>query len=69
VLEAEEGSLYPALQKMLMEGWVSGEWGTSETNRRVRFYTLTKEGKKRLQTEMEQYQQATEAIQGILRTA
>jgi transcriptional regulator len=69
VLEAEEGSLYPALQRMLMEGWVTAEWGQSETNRRVRFYTLTKDGKKRLQQETAQYQQVTDAIQGILRTA
>ena len=52
-----------------MEGWVSAEWGSSETNRRVRFYTLTKDGKKQLQKEMESYQQATAAIQGILRMA
>jgi len=69
VLEAEEGSLYPALQRMLMEGWVTGEWGVSETKRRVRFYTLTKDGLKRLKQEMAQYEQVSAAIQGILRTA
>ena len=69
VLEAEEGSLYPALQRMLMEGWVTAEWGVSETNRRVRFYTLTRDGKKQLQREVEAYAQVTAAIQGILRTA
>jgi transcriptional regulator len=69
VLEAEEGSLYPALQRMLMEGWVSGEWGVSETKRRVRFYSLTKDGLKQLKQEIAEYQQVSAAIQGILRTA
>lgn len=69
VLEAEEGSLYPALQRMLMEGWVTGEWGVSETRRRVRFYSLTKEGVKQLKQEIAQYEQVSAAIQGILRTA
>ena len=69
VLEAEEGSLYPALQRMLMEGWVTGEWGVSETKRRVRFYSLTKEGAKQLKQELAEYEQVTAAIQGILRTA
>jgi PadR family transcriptional regulator, regulatory protein PadR len=69
VLEAEEGSLYPALQRMLMEGWVTGEWGVSETKRRVRFYSLTKDGLKRLKQEIAEYEQVSAAIQGILRTA
>lgn len=69
VLEAEEGSLYPALQRMLVEGWVEAEWGISETNRRVRFYTLTKEGRKQLQREMDHYRQTTAAIQAILEMA
>lgn len=69
VLEAEEGSLYPALQRMLMEGWVTGEWGVSETKRRVRFYSLTKDGAKQLKQELADYEQVTAAIQGILRTA
>ena len=69
VLEAEEGSLYPALQRMLMEGWVTGEWGVSETKRRVRFYTLTKDGLKQMKHEIAEYEQVSAAIQGILRTA
>jgi transcriptional regulator len=69
VLDAEEGSLYPALQRMLMEGWVTGEWGVSETKRRVRFYSLTKDGVKQLKQEIAQYEQVSAAIQGILRTA
>src|ERR1700730_11154057 len=68
VLEAEEGSLYPALQRMLMEGWVTGEWGVSETKRRVRFYSLTKDGLKQLREEIAEYEQVSAAIQGILKT-
>src|SRR5437016_3655187 len=56
VLEPEEGSLYPALQRILMEGWVTGEWGVSETKRRVRFYSLTKDGQKRLKQEIAEYE-------------
>ena len=69
VLDAEEGSLYPTLQRMLMEGWVSAEWGISETKRRVRFYTLTEAGKQQLKQEMAEYRHVTLAIQAILRTA
>lgn len=69
VLEAEEGSLYPTLQRMLLEGWVTAEAGLSETGRRVRFYTLTREGAKQLKREIAEYEQATTAIQTILRTA
>ena len=69
VLEAEEGSLYPALQRILMEGWASAQWGKSETGRRVRFYRLTPAGRKQLQRERSEYEQATVAIQAILRLA
>src|SRR3954470_23412271 len=69
VLEAEEGSLYPALQRILVEGWVAAEWGTSETGRRVRFYRLTPSGVKRLKQEIREFDQATAAIQAILRLA
>jgi transcriptional regulator len=69
VLDAEEGSLYPTLQRMLMEGWVLAEWGISETKRRVRFYTLTEAGKQQLKRELAEYRQVTAAIQAILRTA
>ena len=57
VLDAEEGSLYPTLQRMLMEGWVSGEWGISETKRRVRSHTLTDAGKQQLERELAEYRQ------------
>jgi transcriptional regulator len=69
VLDAEEGSLYPALQRLLMEGWAAAEWGTSESGRRVRFYRLTPGGVKQLKLEMKEYEQATVAIQAILRLA
>jgi PadR family transcriptional regulator PadR len=69
VLDAEEGSLYPTLQRLLMEGWVRAEWGISETNRRVRLYELTGEGRKQLKRELAEYKQVTAAIQAILRTA
>ena len=69
VLEVEEGSLYPALQKILLKGWVSAEWGISETNRKVRFYRLTASGRKQLEAELEDYDRVTEAIKAVLRTA
>jgi PadR family transcriptional regulator PadR len=69
VLAVEEGSLYPALQKILLKGWVTAEWGISETNRKVRFYSLTVDGRKQLKTELSEYDRVTAAIQSILRTA
>ena len=69
VLGAEEGSLYPALQKILVEGWASARWGTSESGRRVRFYTITAAGRKQLERELAEFEQATAAIQAILRLA
>jgi PadR family transcriptional regulator PadR len=69
VLGVEEGLLYPTLQKMLLKGWVTAEWGISETNRKVRFYRLTPEGRKQLKAELSEYERVTEAIQAVLRTA
>jgi transcriptional regulator len=69
VLAVEEGLLYPTLQKMLLKGWVTAEWGVSETNRKVRFYRLTPEGLKQLETELSGYDRVTQAIQSVLRTA
>jgi PadR family transcriptional regulator PadR len=69
VLKVEEGSLYPALQKMMEKGWIVGEWGTSESGRRVRFYELTREGKAQLKDEIAAYEQVSAAIQNILREA
>lgn len=69
VLGVEEGLLYPTLQKMLLKGWVTAEWGISETNRKVRFYRLTPQGRKQLKTELSDYERLTQAIQSVLRTA
>lgn len=69
VLAVDEGLLYPTLQKMLVKGWVVAEWGISETNRKVRFYRLTVQGRKQLQAELTGYDRVTKAIQEILRTA
>lgn len=68
-LRVEEGSLYPALQRILLKGWVTSAWGTSETGRKVRFYKLTKDGLKQLEAEAEQYDRLTRAIQTVMRTA
>lgn len=69
VLAVEEGLLYPTLQKMLAKGWVTAEWGISETNRKVRFYRLTPPGRKQLRAELSDYDRLTQAIQTVLRTA
>jgi PadR family transcriptional regulator len=69
VLAVEEGLLYPTLQKMLLKGWVSAEWGTSETGRKVRFYRLTPNGRKQLREERSQYDRVSQAVQDVLRSA
>ncbi|HBY60646.1 MAG TPA: PadR family transcriptional regulator [Solibacterales bacterium] len=69
VLAVEEGSLYPALQRLLLKGWVQAAWTTSETNRRVREYKLTPAGRKQLQAGMAEYEEAQAAIQAVLRGA
>ncbi|RXS97254.1 PadR family transcriptional regulator [Silvibacterium dinghuense] len=69
VLAVEEGLLYPTLQKMLLKGWVSSEWGISETSRKVRFYQLTPAGRAQLEAALDEYQRLNEAIQAVLRTA
>ena len=69
VLQVEEGSLYPALQRMLLKGWVTASWGTSETGRRVRFYRLTASGRKQLEDQVAQHDLLMNAVQAVLRTA
>ena len=69
VLAVEEGLLYPTLQKMLVKGWVTAEWGISETNRKVRFYRLTPPGRAQLKAELAGYERMSQAIQDVLRTA
>lgn len=66
LLQIEEGSLYPALQRMLKERWVKAEWGVSATNRRVRIYTLTPAGEKRLESEVSSFERMLEGIQRVL---
>ena len=67
VLTVEEGSLYPALQRLLVQGWVKGEWKTTETGRRARYYTLTAAGRKQLNVELSQFEQIITAIGRVLR--
>jgi PadR family transcriptional regulator PadR len=69
ILQIEEGALYPALQKLLLNGWATAEWGISETNRKVRFYRLTAAGRKQLEAELSAYHRVHDAIQTVLRTA
>jgi PadR family transcriptional regulator PadR len=66
VLQIGESSLYPALQRLLLNGWVAAEWGASENNRRARYYTLTRQGKKQLTHEREQFEIMIAAIQKVL---
>jgi PadR family transcriptional regulator PadR len=69
VLQVGESSLYPALQRLLLEGYVRAEWGASENNRRARFYTLTAAGRKQLTAEQEEFERMVVAIQTVLRFA
>ncbi len=69
ILQVEEGSLYPALQRMLVKGWVTAEWGQSDNNRRARFYSLTTAGLKQLSTEISEFEKVTRAITRVIRTA
>jgi transcriptional regulator len=66
VLQVGESSLYPALQRLLLNGWVKAEWGASENNRRARYYTLTAAGKKRLGAERAEFERMVFAIQRVL---
>ncbi len=66
VLQVEEGSLYPALQRMLLKGWIAGEWGRTEENRRARYYKLTVDGRKQLARELDRYARVSQAIASIL---
>jgi PadR family transcriptional regulator, regulatory protein PadR len=66
VLQVEEGSLYPALQRMLIKGWVTASWGTTAGNRRARYYELTPDGRKQLESELNQYKRVGLAISRVL---
>ena len=69
ILRVEEGSLYPALHRMEQDGWVSAEWGTSENNRRARYYRLSAKGRKQLAEEEKNWQHLTQAVARVLQFA
>ncbi|HEV8146280.1 MAG TPA: PadR family transcriptional regulator [Bryobacteraceae bacterium] len=69
VLQVEEGSLYPALQRMLVKGWVTAEWSQSENNRRARYYKLTPAGRKQLSVEVSEFEKVTAAIRKAIAPA
>ncbi len=69
VLQVEEGSLYPALQRMLMKGWVYAQWGKTAENRRARYYRLTVAGRRQLEHEVDSYRRVSQAIGRILQPA
>lgn len=66
VLQVEEGSLYPALQRMLIKGWVTAEWGVTAENRRARYYKLTAAGRKQLSAELSQFERVIGAITRVI---
>ena len=69
VLQVGESSLYPALQRLMLNGWIKGEWGASDNNRRARYYTLTAAGKKQLNTERKEFDRLIGAIHKVLELA
>lgn len=69
ILQVEEGSLYPALQRMLIKGWVTAKWGATAENRRARYYRLTPLGRKQLENEVEQFERVFQAITRVIQTA
>jgi PadR family transcriptional regulator, regulatory protein PadR len=69
VLQVEEGSLYPALQRMLIKGWVTAEWKQSENNRRARYYRLTPEGRKQMGRELDEFERVMAAIARVIEPA
>ena len=68
-LEIEDGSLYPALNRMLQKGWLKAEWGVTDNNRRARFYRLTPAGRKQLEAEATAFNKMIRAIQLVMRTS
>lgn len=66
VLQVEEGSLYPALQRMLIKGWVTAKWGTTAGNRRARYYQLTALGRKQLEVERSEFERVVSAITRVI---
>jgi PadR family transcriptional regulator PadR len=69
VFDVNQGSLYPALQAMLRRGWIKAEWRASENNRRARYYRITAEGRRQLDSEIAEWQRSSAAVNRVLRTA
>jgi transcriptional regulator len=69
LLQVEEGSLYPALQRMLKSGWLAAEWGVSSTNRRVRIYRITPAGRKQLEQQVSAFERMLKGISRVMRTS
>src|SRR5579864_7875952 len=69
VLQVEEGSLYPALQRMLIKGWVTAEWKQSDNNRRARYYRLTPDGRKQMGREVDEFERVMAAIARVIEPA
>jgi len=69
VLQVEDGSLYPALQRMLVKGWLAAEWKQSENNRRARYYRLTPEGRKQMAREVSEFERVMAAIGRVIEPA
>ena len=68
-MQIEEGSLYPALQRMLIKGWVTAKWGTTAGNRRARYYRLTAEGRRQLEVEVSTFERVMAAVSRVIQTA
>jgi len=69
ILQVRQGSLYPALHRLELQGWIASEWGESENNRRAKFYSLTKTGRKKLEQQEAQWDRLSTAISLVLREA
>ncbi len=69
VFEVHQGSLYPALQRMLRRGWIKSEWRPTENNRRARYYELTREGRRQLEAQVAEWERSSRAINRVLRFA
>src|SRR3954471_9681390 len=69
VFDVNQGSLYPALQRMKRRGWITAEWRPSDNNRRARFYSITREGERQLEAEVEEWQRTSGAVNRVLRFA
>jgi len=69
LLQVEEGSLYPALQRMLKSGWLAAEWGVSATNRRIRLYRITAAGRKQLDRSVTSFERMLDGISRVMRTS